>query len=138
MASVLSRAGFSKVTPVPAKVPIGVLKSYSYPYDNEYHGSCSACTVKFRDPRTGISCDLNINERLGYCNTQMIKKYCSISPELRKVMTFIKEWAKAIGFNNPSGDQGPVTFSSYALTLMTIALFQVSRLVNERPPLTAC
>lgn len=63
-------------------------------------------------------------------NSLMIKEYCKISPLLRQVVIAIKQWAKPIGLNKPSGP-GPITFSSYALTLMTIALFQVRRPVRS-------
>jgi len=36
----------------------------------------------------------------------------------------IKQWAKPLGLNDPSGSQGPSSFSSYCLTMMTIGLFQ--------------
>jgi DNA polymerase sigma len=37
----------------------------------------------------------------------------------------IKRWAKSHGLNDPSGQGGPVTFSSYALALMVIGFLQV-------------
>ena len=85
--------------------------------------------VKFRDPETGLSCYLNVNERLGYINSQLIRRYCIIHPQLPEVIRILKRWAKLRGLNNPSGDNGPTTFSSYALILMTIALFQVCAFV---------
>ena len=43
----------------------------------------------------------------------------------------IKVWAKEYGYNNTGVQGGMVTFSSYALTLMSIGLFQVSGLVSR-------
>lgn len=52
--------------------------------------------------------------------------YCDLSPDLvRPMIMVIKRWAKSHGLNDPSGQNGPVTFSSYALTLMVIGFLQV-------------
>ena len=83
--------------------------------------------VKFKDPRTGISCDINVNERLGVFNTALITWYCELFPPLRPLLRAIKMWAKSTGMNHPSGAGAATTFSSYALTLMTIGFLQVSR-----------
>lgn len=92
----------------------------------------SVILVKFTDPVTKMECDVNINERLGLLNSLMIKHYCDISPVLRPMLHLIKRWAKPRGLNSPSIDTGKVTFSSYALTLMTIGFLQVSlRSVKE-------
>ncbi|KAI6026503.1 hypothetical protein BKA83DRAFT_4244233 [Pisolithus microcarpus] len=90
LATILSRAGFTNVQPVPfASVPI----------------------VKFRDPQTQLSLDININNRLGLMNSYLLRSYS------------IKLWARPLGLNTPSG--GPMTtFSTYALTLMTLGWLQ--------------
>ena len=86
--------------------------------------------VKFKDSSTGLDCDLNVNERLGIHNSEMINEYCALSPVLRPLLFSIKEWAKPLGLNTPSGGLGiSVSFSSYALALMTIAFLQVRQLV---------
>jgi hypothetical protein len=41
------------------------------------------------------------------------------------MLKFIKGWAKPLGLNSPTVKGGPVTFSSYALALMTIGFLQV-------------
>ena len=92
--------------------------------------ACALCThvgdtVKFFDPYTGLSCDLNINERLGFYNTQLLREYCRLSPQLRSVVIALKRWAKPLGFNDSAGSKGLRSFSSYALTIMTIGLWQV-------------
>ena len=86
--------------------------------------------MKFKDSSTGLDCDLNVNERLGIHNSEMINEYCALSPVLRPLLFSIKEWAKPLGLNTPSGGLGiSVSFSSYALALMTIAFLQVRQLV---------
>lgn len=81
--------------------------------------------VNFRDPETGLVGNININDRLGLSNTDLIKQYCDICPFLRPMLAFIKSWAKPLGYNNPSGPLPARTFSSYAFALMTIATLQV-------------
>jgi hypothetical protein len=82
--------------------------------------------VKFRDLNTGIHCDLNINDQLGFINTSLIRHYCDILPVLRPLLLAIKRWARPLGYNNPAGaPKMPVTFSSYTLAIMTIGLLQV-------------
>ena len=83
-------------------------------------------TVKFRDPQSGLDCDINVNDRLGLINSSMIKEYCDAHPFVRPLLRAIKEWAKPLGLNYPSPVRGsPISFSSYALTLMTISFLQV-------------
>ncbi|KAI6044543.1 hypothetical protein EDC04DRAFT_315724 [Pisolithus marmoratus] len=102
LASILSGAGFTDVQPVPfASVPI----------------------VKFYDPRTQLSLDININNRLGLMNSNLLRSYCDILPGLRRLLVAIKLWARPLGLNTPSGGS-MVTFSTYALTLMTLGWLQ--------------
>ncbi|KIJ56368.1 hypothetical protein M422DRAFT_23649 [Sphaerobolus stellatus SS14] len=81
--------------------------------------------VKFHDPRTGLDCDINVNDRLGLTNTLLIRRYCNLVPYLRPMIMTIKSWAKPLGLNNPSGQHGPSTFSSYALAIMAIGYLQI-------------
>lgn len=81
--------------------------------------------VKFRDQASGLNCDLNVNDRLGIVNSNMVKQYCDAHPLLRPLLYRVKEWAKPLGLNSPSPPRGSVSFSSYALTLMTIGFLQV-------------
>lgn len=78
-------------------------------------------TVTFRDPTTGIKCDINVNERLGLYNSDLIASYCDIYPPLRSMLFNIKSWAKPLGLNN----QALGSFSSYCLVMMTIAFLQL-------------
>ncbi|KAI9457638.1 hypothetical protein BJY52DRAFT_1272005 [Lactarius psammicola] len=104
VSTVLWRSGFQILQKVPnATVPI----------------------VKFKDPNTDIHCDLNINDQLGFINTSLIRNYCDILPVLRPLLLAIKRWARPLGYNSPAGAPGePITFSSYALAIMTIGLLQ--------------
>lgn len=86
-------------------------------------------SVKFRDTQTGIYCDLNINDRLGLLNSLLIRDYAERNPVLRPMIYLVKKWADRLGMNSPAVGKGPVTFSSYALTLMIIGYLQVSELV---------
>lgn len=48
-------------------------------------------------------------------------------PILRPLLYEVKEWAKPLGLNSPSGVKGmSMSFSSYAFALMTIGFLQVS------------
>ncbi|KAL5521077.1 hypothetical protein ACEPAG_8999 [Sanghuangporus baumii] len=95
--------------------------------------------VKFEDPHTRLKCDINVNDRLGLYNTRLIAQYCFHSPLLRPLLVLIKQWAKTLGLNDPSGEGGAATFSSYALTLMTIGFLQTHDLLPnlqaDLPPL---
>lgn len=83
--------------------------------------------VKFRDPKSGIRCDLNVNHQPGYWNSIMIGRYATLSPHLPRLMLAIKRWSRPIGLNNPSPSKRlAITFSSYAFALMTIGFLQVS------------
>ena len=68
-----------------------------------------------------------MNEQTGYWNSMMIKQYAEQSPHLIPLLKAIKLWAKPLGLNAPSPEipKAPVTFSSYAYALMTIAFMQV-------------
>ncbi|GJJ13025.1 hypothetical protein Clacol_007274 [Clathrus columnatus] len=72
-----------------------------------------------RDPVTGINCDININDRMGLINTFLMENYCRIAPDIRPMCLTVKRWAKYCGLNDSAGLNGPRTFSSYSLVLMT-------------------
>ena len=69
--------------------------------------------------------DINVNEKLGLLNTNLVKTYCDAVPCLRYLVSAIKEWARPRALNDPSAAGGLRTFSSYSLVLMTIAWLQV-------------
>ncbi|KAG8900632.1 hypothetical protein FRB99_005836, partial [Tulasnella sp. 403] len=111
---VLLAAGFSNMTAIPrASVPI----------------------VKFSDPKSNIQIDLNCNDQLGFVNTVLLHNYCEMWPGLRPMIFFLKRWAKSWGLNDPSGANGPSSFSSYCLALMAVALLQLK---GHLPTLQKC
>jgi hypothetical protein len=101
-----------------------------------------------------IQADINTNERLGQfpaclapplltllpptagvLNSRLINAYCNLHPLVRPLCVFLKFWAKQRGLNDPSGHQGPVTFSSYTLILLVIAYLQtIDVLPNLQDP----
>jgi len=89
--------------------------------------------VKFEDTATGLSCDLNVNDRLGVMNTLLIRQYCMLSPLVRPMIYVIKYWARNRELNDPSALRA--TPSSYTYALMTIAFLQMRRLLPnlQRP-----
>ncbi|KIM43655.1 hypothetical protein M413DRAFT_443561 [Hebeloma cylindrosporum] len=108
---------------------------------SEHRISTSVPIVKFTDRITGLECDLNVNERLGIANSDLIKHYCDISPVLRPMLFSIKEWAKPLQLNSPSTPRVSASFSSYAFALMTIGFLQAQgqlpNLQANLPPLAA-
>ncbi|KAM0786894.1 hypothetical protein ACM66B_002318 [Microbotryomycetes sp. NB124-2] len=105
LASILKQAGFDKVVAIShAAVPI----------------------VKFECEIDGvkIQADLNTNERLGVYNSRLIAAYCDLHELIRPFCVFIKFWAAQRGLNDPSGQNGPISFSSYTLLLLVIAYLQ--------------
>jgi DNA polymerase sigma len=82
--------------------------------------------VKFRDPKTGLDCDINVNDRMGLHNSSMINEYCDAHPIVRPLLYRVKKWAKPLELNSPSPSRrSSVSFSSYALALMSISFLQV-------------
>jgi hypothetical protein len=90
------------------------------------------CPVKFKDPTSGVSLDLNTNDLGGEANSRMILAYCRLAPfTLRPLIHIVKTWAKSRNLNDPSGSQGSPTLSSYCWTLMCIAYLQsIGKLPN--------
>ncbi|KAJ6504242.1 hypothetical protein C8R47DRAFT_1104811 [Mycena vitilis] len=122
-----------------------VLKSAGF-FIIETLGKATVPIVKFRDPQTGHFADINVNDRLGLINSDFIKRYCELNPVVTAMIQYIKLWAKPLGLNNPSAVRSAkhtftVTFSSYALALMSIAFMQhrglLPNLQEGLPPLEA-
>ncbi|KAF8201099.1 hypothetical protein K438DRAFT_635992 [Mycena galopus ATCC 62051] len=103
--------------------------------------TASVPIVKFTDRNTGHDVDLNINDRLGVLNSDLIKRYCELNPVLIPMIRYIKLWAKPLGLNSPGrkARNMPVTFSSYALSMLTIGFLQyrglLPNLQADLPPL---
>ncbi|KAL0464706.1 UNVERIFIED_CONTAM: UTP:RNA uridylyltransferase 1 [Sesamum latifolium] len=85
--------------------------------------------VKLKDPVTGISCDICVNNVLAVVNTKLLRDYARIDVRLRQLAFIIKHWAKSRGVNETY--QG--TLSSYAYVLMCIHFLQ-----QRRPAILPC
>ncbi|KAG1740946.1 hypothetical protein EDB19DRAFT_1706968 [Suillus lakei] len=110
LAWTMRHAGFTDVEAIPwARVPI----------------------VKLTDPVSGLHIDINVNERLGLMNTDLIKTYCDVVPSLRCLVSAIKKWARPRALNQPSASEALQTFNSYALVLMTIGWLQTRGLAPK-------
>ncbi|KAL1694020.1 hypothetical protein GGG16DRAFT_48077, partial [Schizophyllum commune] len=81
--------------------------------------------------------DLNVNDRLGAYNSDLIREYCILNRIVRPFIASTKHWAKVHGLNEPSTANRQVSFSSYSLALMAIAFLQAKGyLPNLQSPLT--
>ncbi|KAI0717417.1 hypothetical protein C8T65DRAFT_117027 [Cerioporus squamosus] len=77
--------------------------------------SAAVPIVKFTDPETGLSCDVNVNHRLGCYKTDLFRSYCLLLPPLAPLLRRVKSWARHVGFNSPSTPGVPTSFSSYCM-----------------------
>ncbi|OAV89159.1 hypothetical protein PTTG_28780 [Puccinia triticina 1-1 BBBD Race 1] len=115
LAQVFYQAQFRDIKPIPlAKTPI----------------------VKLRSPTGRFSIDLNCNNRLGCRNSALLRAYHDLSPLVFRALGMaVKQWAKARGFCDPSGRNGPISASSYTLILLLIAYLQaINHLPNLQDP----
>jgi hypothetical protein len=96
--------GFTKIFPIlTAKVPI----------------------VQFVERTSQLECDLCYGNVLAIENSKLIREYCRFDPRVTTLAWTVKNWAVEHNLNdNKSG-----TFSSYALTIMTIHFCQEQGIV---------
>ncbi|TCD67622.1 hypothetical protein EIP91_012187 [Steccherinum ochraceum] len=80
--------------------------------------------VKYVDVRTGIHGDINFNNRAGNAGAALISRYIDLLPLLRPLLTYIKEWAASVLHQNEMPRTNVTPLTNYALTLMTIGMFQ--------------
>ncbi|KAL7409714.1 hypothetical protein BDY24DRAFT_418600 [Mrakia frigida] len=81
--------------------------------------------VKFVDPISGIDVDINCNNLGGVNNSTWLLSYFQISPHtLRPLIHAVKKWASTRNINDPSGQQGGTSFSSYTIQLLCLAYLQ--------------
>ncbi|KAH7440008.1 hypothetical protein KP509_04G087500 [Ceratopteris richardii] len=85
--------------------------------------------VKYSDPKTGISCDVCVNNMLAVVNTKLLHDYAQIDVRLRQLAFIVKHWAKCRQVNETYRG----TLSSYAYVLMCIHFLQ-----QRRPPVLPC
>eukprot|EP01137_Pigoraptor_chileana_P034910 Opistho-2@28163 len=76
--------------------------------------------VKFRDPSSGICCDICINNRLALHNTRLLQTYSTIDARVVSLARVVKYWAKRRQINEPYMG----TLSSYAFVLLVIYYLQ--------------
>ncbi|MCO5564125.1 hypothetical protein L7F22_017781 [Adiantum nelumboides] len=69
--------------------------------------------VKYSDPKTGISCDVCVNNMLAVVNTKLLHDYAQIDVRLRQLAFMVKHWAKCRQVNETYRG----TLSSYAYVL---------------------
>ncbi|XP_038972330.1 uncharacterized protein LOC103710680 isoform X4 [Phoenix dactylifera] len=79
--------------------------------------------VKMMDPKTGISCDICINNLFAVVNTKLLKDYAQIDDRLHQLAFIVKHWARSRAIN--ATYQG--TLSSYAYVLMCIHFLQLRK-----------
>jgi len=74
----------------------------------------------FRDPHTGVECDISIHNALALRNTRLLRVYSMIDPRVRWLAYTLKRWVKARHLNDPSDS----TLSSYGLLLLLFHFLQ--------------
>lgn len=79
--------------------------------------------IKFKDPATGLGCDICMNNPLALRNTQLLSAYAFVDARVRPLAFAIKTWAKARRVNNTY--EG--TLSSYGYILLVIHFLQSRR-----------
>eukprot|EP01041_Mallomonas_annulata_P004985 gene4985-9961_t len=81
--------------------------------------------VLFKDPVSGLDCDISFNNPLALKNTALLNVYSRADERVRALAFILKHWAKARRINDPQ--QG--TLSSYGHILCLIYFLQT----RERP-----
>ena len=79
--------------------------------------------VKFRDPATGLGCDICFNNGLALRNSGLLATYSALDPRVRPLAFAVKHWAK----NRRVNTTFEGTLSSYAYVLMVIQFLQCRR-----------
>ncbi|GFY99593.1 nucleotidyltransferase family protein [Actinidia rufa] len=85
--------------------------------------------VKLKDPVTGISCDICINNVLAVVNSKLLRDYAKIDVRLQQLAFIVKHWAKSRRVNETFKG----TLSSYAYVLMCIHFLQ-----QRKPAILPC
>ncbi|GMK53949.1 hypothetical protein CspeluHIS016_0105350 [Cutaneotrichosporon spelunceum] len=121
------RVNKNKNHKVPKIYNVHALKQYLH--DSNFHDikAIPAFTpiVKFTVGGHRLQCDICTNDLGGWYNSILILAYCEISPfVLRPMIHVLKLWLELHDLNDPAGNKGPRTMSSYCLTLMAIAYLQ--------------
>lgn len=64
----------------------------------------------------GIACDIGFNNKLAICNTNLLGTYSKYDHRVRKIILFVKYWAKRRKINDPYHG----TLSSYGYVLLVL------------------
>ena len=76
--------------------------------------------VNFKDPESGLDCDIAFNNPLAIWNTKLLKTYSEIDGRVLELAFIIKHWAKQRHINSP----GEGTLSSYGYIICLIHFLQ--------------
>ncbi|XP_028136681.1 speckle targeted PIP5K1A-regulated poly(A) polymerase-like [Diabrotica virgifera virgifera] len=68
---------------------------------------------------TNTSCDINVRNMLGVCNSRLIRYYQDVDYKIKEMMIIIKYWAKIHKLTGAN-----TLFTNYSLCMMIIFLFQ--------------
>ena len=83
--------------------------------------------VLFRDPVSGLDCDVSTHNPLALQNTALLRAYAKVDGRVRGLAYVVKRWAKARAINSPSDG----TLSSYGYVLCVLYYLQTV----PQPPL---
>ncbi len=72
--------------------------------------------VLFKDPETGIECDISVMNPLAVRNSSLLRTYASIDPRVRLLGYILKYWARRRNVNNAT--QGTLCSYGYLLCLI--------------------
>jgi hypothetical protein len=81
--------------------------------------------VMFKDPVSGLECDISMTNPLAIKNTKLLATYARADPRVRVLAYAIKRWAKARNLNSPSNG----TLSSYGWVLLMLHVLMRVRLI---------
>ncbi|ONK76896.1 uncharacterized protein A4U43_C02F970 [Asparagus officinalis] len=79
--------------------------------------------LKFESYRHNVSCDLSVDNHMGWMKSRILLWLSEIDERLRDMVLLTKEWAKAHDINDPKSG----TLNSYSLCLLVIFLFQTCK-----------
>lgn len=88
--------------------------------------------VKFVSEKTGLACDIGVNNFLACKNSELIRDYMNLDPRAREMCLIIKHWAKQRKINDPYRG----TLSSYCYVMMVIHFLQNE--MHTSPPILPC
>jgi hypothetical protein len=80
--------------------------------------------VKCTDRRTGIHCDISVNNEIAVWNSRMLRVYAEVSPVARQLGLLVKYWAKRRAISCAFAG----TLSSYAWCVLVVHFLQQDRL----------